>query len=448
MTDIDENHRRVLSRAIASWFVRKDSKYYRTDAIGAALSKPDIQQASVHRIRSEFPDIPLTQDLLRAVFRTVFSLYPADPAEAIPAWSGRVESRPGDSRRVIFDDGFATVNLWQEPGYRKRGTNGADWGATGEFLEWLIPDAPTRQHVIDWVAWNLQNEDNRPTWSLFLHSKTKGTGKSQFCQILEALFGPANTTSQNGITKLTGRFNTTVLLSKLVICEEVKLKQGSSAANDLKTFISEPRVLVEQKGQEAYQTDQHCCFVFTSNHLPLWLEADDRRYYIIDVDHDGHASGPQTEAFQDIVGRVQEQINDPATLGALYNALIDHTVADGFNAKSLNTATHSTPIMRLIQDAHRQISTEQLEEYLNNRGDAYITQTALVHHVQSTMKANAETIRHKMLELGWNKVSAKWSGVDYARVLWVKPGHSVQHGKVIAPDGSQTPIADGVEIDI
>ncbi|MFD1510929.1 hypothetical protein [Lacimonas salitolerans] len=154
------------------------------------------------------------------------------------------------------------------------------------------------------------------------------------------------------------------------------------------------------------------------------------------------------QAFQEVVSRVQQQINDPVALGKLYNAFLHHTFAEGFNAKSLNTKSHSTPVMRLIQEANRQISTEQLEEFLNFRGEPYITQTDLVHYFQQSMRTNVETIRHKMLELGWNKVSVKWGSVDYNRVLWVGPGHSVQRGKVFAPDGTQTPIKEELEFDL
>ena len=450
MTEINENQRRKLARAIGSWYVRKDAKYYRVDAPGAALSKFDVQQASFNRIRQEFAHIPLSRELLSSVFKTALNLYPLHPAEAIPPWSGQLVSKPGDDRRIIFEDGFATINVWETPAYRTRRGNAADWGATGELLEWLIPDDDARRHVADWIAWNLQHEDDRPTWSLFLYSNAKGTGKSLLCRVLEALFGTVNTTSQNGITKLTGRFNAKVMLSKLVICEEVKLKQGSSAANDLKTFISEPSVLVEQKGQEAYQADQRCCFVFTSNHMPLWLEADDRRYFILDVGHEGHASGPETEAFQGVVRRVLEQIGDPVALGALYNALLHHQVADDFNAKSLDTMRHATPVMRVIQDSSKQISAGRWEEFLNARDQNFVTQSDLVHFVQSTMHANVETIRHKMLELGWHRVSVKWGGVDYARVVWLSPGCSAQRGEVVAPDGSRQPIREEhhVEIDI
>jgi hypothetical protein len=36
--------------------------------------------------------------------------------------------------------------------------------------------------------------------------------------------------------------------------------------------------LAEQKGREAERVDQYCCFLVTTNHLPLWIEADERRY--------------------------------------------------------------------------------------------------------------------------------------------------------------------------
>ncbi|SDY42034.1 primase-helicase family protein [Citreimonas salinaria] len=446
MTNINHEHRREISRAIASWYVRKDNKYYRVEAPGTSISQPDVRQASYQRIRTKLPHIPLSPELLQEAFRVAFSLYPENADEAIRPWNGQVVSRPGDTRTLLIADGFATINRWREPDYRNLRVNHAEWGAAEELLRWMLPDAGTRRHVTDWIAWCLQNEADRPTWSLFLHSKAKGTGKSQLCRVLDALFGEGNTTSQNGITYLTGRFNASVVASKLVVCEEVKVKQGSSAANSLKTLISEPTILVEMKGQEAYQTDQRCCFVFTSNHVPLWLEADDRRYFIVDVEHQGHANGPLTAEFQRVVARVNEQIKNPASLAALYNAFMAHKPADGFNARSLNTETHSTPIMEMIRQSQQQVSTEQLEEYLNGREQHYIAQTDLHHYCQKTLHVNPETIRHRMLELGWHKVKVKWGGVDYGRVLWLRPGYSAQRGEVVGSDGTRQPVRDEVEI--
>jgi hypothetical protein len=41
--------------------------------------------------------------------------------------------------------------------------------------------------------------------------------------VATALFGPANTAIQNNVDKLTGRFNMSLLQSKFVVSEEVKL---------------------------------------------------------------------------------------------------------------------------------------------------------------------------------------------------------------------------------
>ena len=85
--------------------------------------------------------------------------------------------------------------------------------------------------------------------------------------VATALFGKTNTATQNNVDKLTGRFNMSLLLSKFVVSEEVKLQAGTRASNTLKTFITEPTVMAEMKGREAVSIEQKCCFLMTSNHL-------------------------------------------------------------------------------------------------------------------------------------------------------------------------------------
>jgi phage/plasmid-associated DNA primase len=67
------------------------------------------------------------------------------------------------------------------------------------MLEFAIPEQAQRDMLLDWVAWNLQNEGNKPTWAIMLYSETKGTGKSTIAKVLTALFGEANTALCNGI---------------------------------------------------------------------------------------------------------------------------------------------------------------------------------------------------------------------------------------------------------
>lgn len=379
--------------------------------------------------------------MLQQGLTLAFSPMVTDPELSIAPWSAAVENHPGNPDRLIRRDGFVTINRCREPEYRALKVNHTEFGATGELLEWMIPDPATRRHVIDWVAWNLQNENDKPAWTVFLYSKSKGTGKSVFGSVLRALFGEENSANLNGVSKLLQRFNAAPLLSKLVICEEVQIKQGSDTANSLKTLVTEPTTTIEQKGQEQRQIQQRCCFVFNTNRIPFWLEGDDRRHFVVDVDHDGHAKGPRAEEFQGLVRRVYAQIEDPRALGALYNALSSHEIAEDFNPKSLNTETHSTEVMKQIAANSRQASIEQLEEYLNQQGLNWISQEALIGYCQEN-GINRETIRHKMAELGWHRQEAKWGGVDYRRVLWLRQGYSAQRGSVIGPDGSRTAMSD------
>jgi phage/plasmid-associated DNA primase len=87
----------------------------------------------------------------------------------------------------------------------------------------MFPREHERIRFLDWLAWSLQNEDQKPNWAPFLYSDRKGTGKSSLAAVATALFGPANTATQNNVDKLTGRFNMSLLLSKFVVSEEVKL---------------------------------------------------------------------------------------------------------------------------------------------------------------------------------------------------------------------------------
>lgn len=67
-----------------------------------------------------------------------------------------------------------------------------DYGIAGEFLEQLFPRNTEREMILNWLAWNLQNEDDKPTWAPFLYSRTKGSGKSTFCHLASVLFGMEN----------------------------------------------------------------------------------------------------------------------------------------------------------------------------------------------------------------------------------------------------------------
>ncbi|MFC6636869.1 hypothetical protein [Sulfitobacter sediminilitoris] len=79
----------------------------------------------------------------------------------------------------------------------------------------------------------------------------------------------------------------------------------------MKTFITDREVLSERKGREAELLPLVSCFVFTTNHLPTWLEPGERRYFIVQTDHDGFSSGPKAAEFGNLVAEVYDALDKP-----------------------------------------------------------------------------------------------------------------------------------------
>jgi len=427
-------HIQHLAKVYGNQIVRRDNKFYDMDHLGVPLSRNDVEMMILNRIREEHPGIPLSNELLKGLFKLLIEQRHTDVDRAFQVWNGTSVSEPGNLNRLIMSRGAATANVWSEPAYRSLKVNSADFGVIADFLRAFFQRKEDRNQFLNWLAWCLQNEGDKPAWAPFLYSRGKGTGKSTTCRILSELFGTQNTAVQNNISKLTQQFNATVLTSKLVVCEETQIKPGSAQANAIKTFITDPYVLVERKGLEAERAKQSSCFVFTSNFAPTWMEEGERRYFVMDVDHAGRSGGPQADEFSELVGHVHLFLDDPASVGRLYNALLQWRIPATFSAKSLNIAEVSTPIMQRLQQTSRQTIVDQLEELLNERGLVVLPEADVVEFVRKNLNANMNQTKHLMDDLEWQKAKVKWGGKDFARAIWVRPGFMVDRGKIYGPD--------------
>ena len=133
-----------LAQAMASWFVRRDNKFYDIDDLVTKRSRNDIELVALNRFAAEFSEVELTNDLVKAVFRRSIEAKHTDMAESIAVWNGRTVALPGDSRRRIIERGVATINLWREPEYRRLGITENGFGVASEFFEWFRTRAISR----------------------------------------------------------------------------------------------------------------------------------------------------------------------------------------------------------------------------------------------------------------------------------------------------------------
>lgn len=185
--------------------------------------------------------------------------------------------------------------------------------------------------------------------------------------------------------------------------------------------------------------------MFTSNFAPTWIEEGERRYLVIDVDHSGRFGGPRADEFSALVGQVHAFLDDPANVGRLYNALMRRQIPEMFSAKNLNIAAQSTPIMQRLQQTSRQTIVDQLEELLNERGLVVLPEASVVEFVRKNLNANMNQTKHLMDDLEWQKAKVKWGGKDFSRAIWVKPGFSIDRGKIYGPDFEAVRVSDYLE---
>ena len=445
----DEEDKVKLARYIAQRFVRRDNKFYQIANSGVAISAADVKRVSLHQVKVAFPEVEITDELWSAVCQHAINDTHTGQDETVSVWNRTQACLPGGTSSLVWHDGMASLNSWKKPSYRDLETDIADCTLFDELLARIFKEEVDRAVFKDWVAWNLQHEDDKPTWAVLLYSQSKGTGKSTLGRLLSLLFGDANSMPLNGVSKLTGRFNKTVLTRKFITCEEVKLAQGTDAGNKVKALISEKEIAVEGKGTNTENLQNICVFLMTTNHHPHWIEPDDRRFYVIDVNHSGHASGPDHEEFQAFMMIFYDYMKSPENIAKLRNALMAHRQANTFNPHALNVAAVDTPIMKSLTQASGQVVQQALEELIAASGKFALPQADLIKLFSEKLKVNPNRIAHMMNELGWRSHKAKWGGVDFARVVWVHPDYQVAQGRVTGPDGYDeplSPVEDEVEI--
>ena len=430
-----------ILQTVAQWYVRKNNKYYDVDVPGEVLSRDDVERVIIQRLKVSFPGNKIPQDVVRQILQKLIRDIFVSPRESIPIWSGIRKSIPGNPNTLIFSPHMtATINTWRVPSYRQLGEDSADWGPFEAFLETMFPREEERDMLVNWLAWCLQNEGEKPGWAPFLYSSTKGSGKSTLASICAKLFGVENSSTENNVSKLVSRFNAPVLENKFVICEELQIPPGSDKANAVKTFITERHTMTEHKGHDVQLVEQVCAFMFTTNHIPLWLERGDRRFYVVEIDHDGHRFGPRGDAFAALVAETLEYLEEPRNLAMLYNALMRYRLPKDFSALSLDVQGSSTHVMKTIQSASWDLNVELFEDELNRMELVAIPASALTSLSEALGNPKANVIKHWLLNLNWSRHKVKWGGADYARVIFLRPGYQISGGTLYGPGGwSHTP---------
>jgi len=429
----DDRKKEILME-VASWFLTAEMKYIKVDAPESRLSVSDVSKVAkpmmaAHYAGTDFASI--VQKHAGSIVKACLETEPMDPRLAFGVWSGKTYPAPGNPTRRLYRNYLWDINSWFEPAYRQHHATG-DYGALQPFLDFAVPDKNQQTMLLDWMAWSLQNEASKPTWAILLFSEEKGTGKSTIGVVLEALFGAANTAKIDGVDKLVATHNDRVLDKKLIVAEEVHISSHSKTGNALKDLITSDRTTVNPKYQAMKTIPLKACYLFTTNHKPLWLEGGERRYYIIEMNHDGHAQGPRSDEFAELVGDVYAQISNPRRLAALYAALMSRKISPEFNPKSMRFDTNATPIMRELQAQSGNEADETLEAVLAEYCVSIIPSSDFKELVKYLNARGDSSVRNALVRLGWESTRLRWAGRQQR--VWAKKGLMVENCRAHSTD--------------
>lgn len=143
--------------------------------------------------------------------------------------------------------------------------------------------APVAEHVLNWLAWKVQNPLKKPGTNLVLIGG-QGTGKSTLGKMMCDVFGPRHSIHVTHEHLLLGRFNGHLEGKLFMVADEALFGRNPAVVGVYKGLTTEETMLVERKGIDARQIPNRLAIMVLSNSSSaVPVEPGDRRATVIEV---------------------------------------------------------------------------------------------------------------------------------------------------------------------
>jgi len=381
----------------------------------------------------------LTRGAFNAVFRHVEckSVHTGRKVEASVCYD---ENRQGAGARVlqgityaagesvlVTKDGDVYGNRWKDARPDMSGVAASDVSPWLEHVAALIPDPVEREHVLDVMAYKLQNPHVKINHAV-LHGGDEGCGKDTlWFPFLWSVCGPdlrnRGLVDADGINSRWGY----ALESEILILNELKepeARERRALSNKLKPIIAAPpdTLPIERKGLHPYNmVNRVFVLAFTNDPVPISLPTQDRRWFCLW----SHAPRMSKAAAAVLWGWYKA-----GGLQAVGRWLKDRDVA-AFNPAAMPPWTDYRT--RLIENGRSMAETYIIEQIHAPSVEFAVGVVAgpwhkLAHKlaqgtgVPAGVKIPPAAILHALKEAGWEDMGAVKS-VDYQtkRNLWARP---------------------------
>lgn len=186
---------------------------------------------------------------------------------------------------VIIPDTTA-YNTWFAHGWGCEPSNKGSIKPWEELFDQVFGDLdPAHQMWAKrWFGYPIQHPGMKLRTAMLVWGHGQGTGKSRMGETMEHIYGPKNFAT---ITKhhLESQFTGTIGNKQFIMSNELSIGGGKRELSEyLKDLITQPTVVINEKHRKEYKATDHANYYFTSNKSDaLYLEADDRRFFIAQV---------------------------------------------------------------------------------------------------------------------------------------------------------------------
>ncbi len=208
--------------------------------------------------------------------------YPEKTKSAASAWLRNPQRREYDG--VVFAPGKPSpgnYNLW-------RGFTVQPVAGNCSLFWQLVEDAICAgstilcEYVRRYFAHMVQKPWERPEVALVMRGG-QGVGKNTFVDMMGSLL-PRHFCEVSCVDQLTGRFNAHMRNAILIHANEATWGGNRGESGKLKAMITDATIPIEMKGIDILHIDNYMRLVVSSNNAwPVPVEADDRRFLLLDV---------------------------------------------------------------------------------------------------------------------------------------------------------------------
>lgn len=177
-------------------------------------------------------------------------------------------------------------NLW--PGFNVKRTT-----AEGEGLELIkqfifevfaSENQTLYNYLISWIAGLFRSTGINEIALVVLSNQ--GSGKDTLFSFITNMMMAGTFTECSGIDSITDKHNTFITNKRLIAIDEVSSTEGKDGFrgrfDKLKNMITQPHIMINPKGVDAFTIPNISNFWFNTNHVnSMYIEKSDRRYAII-----------------------------------------------------------------------------------------------------------------------------------------------------------------------